>query len=284
MPEGPPVVGREAPPPAAAPGRDRPPAARPQSSSERGGRPYRRPGRATSIAREVVSHMNMTVAEVMTTRVHSVIPTAGFRTMVELIEQHRVSALPVVDAEGHVVGVVSEADLLLKEDQLQFVERQRFESRTRRLERAKSEGASARELMTAPAITISPHSTVRAAARLMREKSVKRLPVVDSAGSLVGIITRSDVLKVFLREDEQIRREIVEYVIEGLMTLDPRPLTVEVTDGAVRLAGTVRRRTDASVLPSLCRTVDGVVSVESRLEYSYDDERSRERHGVVTIP
>lgn len=228
--------------------------------------------------------MNTTVAEVMTPQVVSVPETAGFREMVNLIESYRVSALPVVDGAGRVIGVVSEADLMLKEDPPGVAERPRFGGRGNRIERAKAQARTARDLMTSPPIVVGPYASVRHAARLMHEKGVKRLPVVGDAGGLMGIISRSDVLKVFQRDDEQIRREISDYVIQGLMMIDGGRIAVQVSDGVVSLSGTVERLSDARIMPRLCGTVDGVVAVESRIEYRYDDEKSRERPGVWTAP
>jgi CBS-domain-containing membrane protein len=228
--------------------------------------------------------VNTTVAEVMTPTVVSVPDTAGFREMVNLIEEHRVSALPVVDSGGRVAGVVSEADLMLKEEPSAPADRHGAGGRANRVERVKAGGRIARDLMTSPALVIGPHASVRTAARLMHERGVKRLPVVDDGGLLVGIVTRSDVLKVFQRDDEQIRREVVDYVIQGLMMVDATRLTVEVSEGVVSVTGEVEHLSDARIMPRLCGTVDGVVGVESRIEYRYEDEKSRERPGVWTTP
>lgn len=228
--------------------------------------------------------MNTTVGDVMTAKVFSVPASAGFREMVELIERHHVSALPVVDEDDHVLGVVSEADLLLKEEQDELTVPHLVETRRQRAERAKAAGVTARELMTAPPITIGPQAPVRTAARVMRERGVKRLPVVSWTGKLVGIVTRGDVLKVFLRDDEQIRREILDYVIAGLLLLDRGAVDVEVIDGVVSLNGHVDRMADARMLPGLCRSVDGVVSVQSHLSYRYRDDARQEHPGVLSTP
>jgi CBS domain-containing protein len=228
--------------------------------------------------------MHTTVGDVMTAKVFSVPATAGFREMVELIETHHISALPVVDDDDHVLGVVSEADLLLKEEQNELSVPHLVETRKQRAERVKATGATAREVMTSPAITIGPQAPVRTAARLMRERGVKRLPVVSWTGMLVGIVTRGDVLKVFLRDDEQIRHEILDYVIGGLLLLERQAVTVEVVDGVVTLQGHVDRMADARMLPGLCRAVDGVVAVNSHLMYRFKDDGVREQPGVVSAP
>lgn len=224
--------------------------------------------------------MKTTVADLMTTEVLSVDETAGFKQMVELIEQHRISALPVVDAQRRVIGVVSEADLLLKEDEVHLREHHLFESHRRRQEREKATGTTARELMSSPAVTIESEASIQAAARLMHDRGIKRLPVVDGEGRLVGVISRSDVLRVFLRSDDEIRREIVEDVIQRVMLLDAPRLMIRVADGLVTATGEVDRKTDARILTRLSAGVPGVVAVESHIRYRYDDEKRRDRAGL----
>lgn len=200
--------------------------------------------------------------------------------MVELIEQHRISALPVVDGQWRVTGVVSEADLILKEDRIDLGEQHVFESHRRRQERERAGGTTARELASVPAVTIGPGDSVREAAKLMHDRAIKRLPVVDGDGRLVGVISRSDVLRVFMRSDDEIRREIVEDVIRRTMLLDAPTLVISVTDGIVTATGEVDRKTDAEILTRLSAAVAGVVAVESHIRYRYDDEKQRGRPGV----
>jgi CBS-domain-containing membrane protein len=220
------------------------------------------------------------VADLMTTEVVSVDETAGFKQMVELIEQHRISALPVVDGQRRVIGVVSEADLILKEDRIDLGEQHVFESHRRRQERERAGATTARELASVPAVTIGPGDSVREAAKLMHDRAIKRLPVVDGDGRLVGVISRSDVLRVFMRSDDEIRREIVEDVIRHTMLLDAPTLVISVTDGIVTATGEVDRKTDAEILTRLSAAVAGVVAVESHIRYRYDDEKQRGRPGV----
>jgi len=220
------------------------------------------------------------VADLMTTEVVSVDETAGFKQMVELIEQHRISALPVVDGQRRVIGVVSEADLILKEDRIDLGDQHVFESHRRRQERQRAGGTTARELASVPAVTIGPGDSVREAAKLMHDRAIKRLPVVDGDGRLVGVISRSDVLRVFMRSDDGIRREIVEDVIGRTMLLDAPTLVISVTDGIVTATGEVDRKTDAEILTRLSAAVTGVVAVESHIRYRYDDEKQRGRPGV----
>jgi CBS domain-containing protein len=212
------------------------------------------------------------VKDLMTTQVVTVGPATPFKEIVARLAEHRVSALPVVDDDGLVLGVVSEADLLLKEE---FPEPDQdiplFWTKRRRLERDKAAGGTARDLMSVAVVSIAPDATVPEAARRMHAAGVKRLPVVDEGGRLLGILSRGDLLKVFTRADEDIRREIVDDVIVGEFMMDPDRFFIQVHDGVVALEGRVERR---SLLPYVIRAVqgvEGVVRVENRLAYDVDD-------------
>ena len=146
-----------------------------------------------------------------------------------------------------------------------------FESARHRSEREKAGGTTAATLMTGPAVTVGPETPVAAAARLMHDRDVKRLPVVDHGGALVGIVTRADLLKVFLRPDEEIRFEILDGVAGEVLGLPPGAVAVGVRDGVVRLAGQVPTRGTALALEKLTRAVDGVVEVETRVGWAVDD-------------
>ena len=213
-----------------------------------------------------------TVRDVMSSPVETVTPATGFKAMAELLRARRISALPVVDEAGTVLGVVSEADLLLKEDRANLeVNRRLLEARDVREARIKAGATTARELMTSPAVTTSGDATVAQAARLMRRHGVKRLPVVDADGRVIGIVSRADLLAVFTRPDEDIRREIVDGVIARTLLLDPSPFAVTVEDGVVSLASEADRHTDATLVERLASRVDGVVDVRSELTYRQDD-------------
>jgi CBS domain-containing protein len=216
--------------------------------------------------------MQSLVKDLMTTQVVTVGPAAPFKEIVARLAQHRVSAMPVVDDDGLVLGVVSEADLLLKEE---FPEPDQdiplFWTKRRRLEREKAAGSTARDLMSVHLVSIAPDATVAEAARRMHRANVKRLPVLGERGRLVGIISRSDLLKVFNRPDQAIRREIMDDVIVGDFLMDPARFFIHVDDGVVVLQGRVERR---SLIPYLVRTVhgvEGVVRVENRLTFDVDD-------------
>jgi CBS domain-containing protein len=215
--------------------------------------------------------MHQRVQDVMTTDVVCVRETTSYKELVELLTTRRVSAVPVVDDRGHVLGVVSEADLLLKREQPARPLVQVLSAPRRRRERAKAQATVAAELMSRPAITIDPEATVAAAARRLHASQIKRLPVVDAVGRLVGIVSRVDLLKGFLRPDEELYSVIVEDVIFGDLFMAPSRFDVHVQDGVVTLQGRCERRSLIPVVVKAVAAVDGVVRVENRLGYNVDD-------------
>jgi len=213
--------------------------------------------------------MSSCVRDVMTKDAVAVRETAGYKDIVHVMRRRRVSAFPVVDSAGYVLGVVSEADLLLKE-----VRPEPFSGPFRSLlasgrrgERAKASGVTAAELMTKPAATISERASLAEAARLMYERGVKRLPVVDDSGRLAGIVSRVDVLSVFDRPDDEIRVEALKKVIAGDFALDPHAFDVTVKSGIVTVTGQVERHAIASRLIDAVGRIEGVVGVRDRVYY-----------------
>ncbi|QES47068.1 hypothetical protein DEJ50_03610 [Streptomyces venezuelae] len=205
-----------------------------------------------------------TVADVMTTKVIAVTPTTGFKDIAAAMERWKVTALPVLEGEGRVVGVVSEADLLPKEE---FHEhRPGLIEQMRRLGDTNKAGSTcAGDLMTTPAVTIRPDATLPQAARLMADRHIKRLPVVDADGTIKGIVSRADLLKVFLRTDEELTAEIRQSVVERLFPLSHEAVKVTVSQGVATLTGDIR---DSSLIPladRLTRSVEGIVDVRCRL-------------------
>jgi CBS domain-containing protein len=161
--------------------------------------------------------MNAVVRDVMTTQVATVRRDTSFKEIAARMHQDRISAFPVLNDEGKVVGIVSEADMLAKEalDGGQEGMPGMIEGMLRRREQAKAAGTTAADLMTSPAVTVTPDDSLKRAARLMHVRRVKRLPVVDAEGRLVGIISRADALAVSDREDAGPRHEITSDVIPG---------------------------------------------------------------------
>ena len=212
------------------------------------------------------------VRDVMTTEVVTAEPSTPFKEIAARLAQHRISAVPVVDAGRRVLGIITEADLLLKQEHPDpKADISLIWTRRRRRERAKAAAAAASKLMTAPAVTVAPTATVTEAARRMHKAGVKQLPVVNETGQLLGIVSRGDLLKVFTRPDEAIRSQIINEVIVGDLMMNPSRFVIEVDDGVVMLEGKAERR---SLIPSLVRAVyhvDGVVRVEDRLSFEVDD-------------
>ncbi|WP_324290571.1 CBS domain-containing protein [Streptomyces sp. H27-H5] len=182
-----------------------------------------------------------TVADVMTRKVIAVTPSTGFKDIAAAMKRWKVTALPVIEGEGRVVGLVSEADLLPKEE---FHESGPglIEQMRRLGETAKAGSTQAEGLMTSPAVTIRPDATLPRAARLMADRHIKRLPVVDADGTLQGIVSRADLLKVFLRTDEDLASEIRHTVVERLFPLSHKSVAVTVDQG-IATTGQVRTAT-----------------------------------------
>ncbi|SEH04008.1 BON domain-containing protein [Nonomuraea solani] len=217
--------------------------------------------------------MRTLVENVMTTDVAAVNQNASFHTVAELLISRGVSGLPVLDDDNHVLGVVSEADLLAKEE---FKERYygddyRPPLRARIRHTAGSEGSGYRKslgetagaLMTSPAHTTAPDAAIVTAARLMDRHGVKRLPVVDADGRLVGIVSRRDLIKVFLRLDKDIEQQVRD-ALHG-------KAEVTVTDAVVTLTGTYAERSQAVTAIRLAENIDGVVAVHDTLDWKHDD-------------
>jgi CBS domain-containing protein len=216
--------------------------------------------------------MRRRIRDVMTAEVVCVDEDTPFKEIVALMADTKVSALPVVDTDGRVVGVVSEADLMRREEfPAGPPEGQLFEGRRRREARAKATGATAVELMTSPAITIGPDASIAEAARLLHRHRIKRLPVLDPAGPLLGIVSRADLLKVFLRADAEISTAVRQHVLRRTLGIDPDTVTVGVGDGVVTLTGRLERRSLIPILVSLVHGVDGVVDVVDQLSFETDD-------------
>jgi CBS domain-containing protein len=208
----------------------------------------------------------------MTTHVHVAGAQAPFKVLVRLIEENKVSAIPIVDHQGVPIGIVSEADLLLKERRHELEsEADLLRPRKRRNERAKAEGTVASEVMTSPAITVPADTTLSEAARMMQKKNVRRLVVVDQRGHIAGIVSRSNLLQVFLRTDDELRDEIVGALVPALALSSPEGIGVDVRSNIVTLSGEVDRKSDVEILTRLARELDGVVDVVDHLKYVWDD-------------
>ncbi|HEU4420968.1 MAG TPA: CBS domain-containing protein [Pilimelia sp.] len=212
------------------------------------------------------------VRDVMTKKVVSVRQAAPFRDIVDVLTRAGISAVPVVDGDGRVLGVVSEADLLAKVEFADGTDEPRFfEGRRHRVTRQKATGTVAGELMSAPVVTIGADVSIVEAAKLLESAGVKRLPVVDDEGRLVGIVSRRDLLSVFLRPDTEIRTEIRTEILGKLLRIDPVQVHVTVADGHVTLTGELECKSLTSLAAHLVERVDGVVHVTNQIRYQRDD-------------
>ena len=205
-----------------------------------------------------------TVSDVMTHAVVAVGRDAPLKDMVRLMEQWKVSALPVLEGDGRVIGVVSEADLLPKEE-FRDSDPDRFTQLRRLADLAKAGGLTAVDFMSSPAVTVHPDATLAQAARIMAQRKVKRLPVVNDEDLLEGVVSRADLLKVFLRADEEIAGEVRREIVSDLFPAPLEPIRVQVADGVVTLTGKIRDTSLVPVTDRLVRAVEGVVDVECHL-------------------
>jgi CBS-domain-containing membrane protein len=212
-----------------------------------------------------------TVHDVMTREVVTARPDTSFKEVAVLFHRNDITALPVVDDQGHPLGMVSEADLLRKAAVLPDPERGTPGRWLDAHDRARAEAETAGGLMSSPAVTARPGWSIPEAARAMDKHRVKRLPVVDEIGRLVGIVSRRDLLQVFLRHDGAIREEITHDVLGGTLWLAPDAVRVTVHEGVVTLDGRVPRRSLVPITEQLCRAVDGVVAVHQTLDFLEDD-------------
>ncbi|MEU8782431.1 CBS domain-containing protein [Streptomyces sp. NPDC048637] len=192
------------------------------------------------------------VADLMTPEAVVVQRGTPFKEIARLLDEYDITAVPVLDEDDQPVGVVSEADLL-------------------RRQIAKLGATTAEAIMTSPAVVARPEWSVVEAAKTMEKKKVKRLPVVDDAGRLIGVISRSDLVQLFLRRDRAIQEEVLEEVLTRTLGVSPSAVTVEVSDGHVTLTGTLERKSLVPIAVRLCESVDGVVEVIDRLSSLRDD-------------
>lgn len=199
--------------------------------------------------------MNAYVRGIMTTSVVAVRPDTSCRELAVMFREHRVSGFPVTAEDGTVVGVVSESDLVAL-----------VAGRHHRGHR-RDDQATAGDLMTRPAVTVSPDDLVRTAARVMQSRRVQRLPVVDRDGRLEGIVSRSDVLSVLRRSDDEIRREITQDVIADGFFTDPARFTVTVRNGIVTLEGEPGSAVLGAGIAGQVEHLEGVIAVRDRFVY-----------------
>lgn len=221
----------------------------------------------------------LTVRDVMTTPVVTVRRETPLKDVARLLIDRGVSGVPVVDAAGTVVGVISEGDFLVKEQGPGEIRHRRLarllgESHETQVQLGKIAARTAGEAMTSPVVTIAPESAIQDAAATMTRRSVNRLPVVDD-GRLVGIVTRADLLRAYLRTDEDLERVVRDEVVLRMLWLDPAAFTISVRDGEATITGHVERRSTAEIIEASIRMVPGIVAVHADLAWSMDDRELR---------
>ncbi|GAQ60411.1 CBS domain-containing protein [Streptomyces scabiei] len=232
------------------------------------------------------------VGSVMTTDVVRAEYDTPFKEVARLLAGHRISGLPVIDDDEKVIGVISETDLMARQAETPDPygpPRHRFPfavlTRAARRQAVKAEARTAGRLMTEPPITVHADDTIVEAARTMARHRVERLPVVDEEDRLVGIVTRRELLQVFLRPDEEIRSIVTRDVLEGALWLPPHSIDVTVAQGVVTLSGQTERKSETEIAVSMTRQVDGVVGVVDRLTWRLDDAHvepaGQALHGVT---
>lgn len=211
----------------------------------------------------------MRVKDVMSSPVRTVSPEASLKEVAALLAEHAISGMPVVDASGELVGVISKTDILRKES-ADAGERGGLLGLLRGGDdpalAQKVQARTVAEAMTAPVLAIDPERPVAAAASMMLDNRVNRLPVLRH-GELVGIVTRSDLVRAFTRPDAEIEREIRDEVVLGSFWLPKGAIAVAVKDGVVSLRGSTETKADAEILPEMVRRVVGVVAVEAELTW-----------------
>ncbi|WP_063775178.1 CBS domain-containing protein [Streptacidiphilus anmyonensis] len=206
-----------------------------------------------------------TVRDVMTADVVTATGRTPFKELARLMDEHRISALPVIDGARHVLGIVSEADLLLKE----AGRRQKLGMRGALLDpdqAARLTALVADDLMTAPAVTVGPEETVAGAARIMVRRGVKRLPVVDEDQALLGIVSRADVLRVFLTDDSALEQEVRAALSRAIGAEAAAGLTVALAEGVATIGGVLGDSSRIPVVALAVGGVDGVVDVTFALK------------------
>jgi len=221
----------------------------------------------------------------MTEKVLTIGPEAPIKDVAKILVANGISGLPVCDIEGRVLGVVSEGDILYKEHDpreghvggpLGWI----VDGTPNYAGYLKAGARTSREAMSAPAITIAPYESVAEAARIMYERGVNRLPVVKDE-LLVGIVTRGDLVRAFIRTDAVIERELKEDVLDRTMWIDPGKVEIDVQNGVAALSGRLHTRSDVELLNRLAARVPGVVAVDSTVIWDVDDATRKGRRSLT---
>lgn len=213
------------------------------------------------------------IRDIMTADPVTVNPATPVKEIADILVKQRVSAVPVVTPQGTIVGVVTEADLLRKEELQPVPNAGRPAHMSRRVRRDLAAAETAREIMSSNPVTVRAAATPAEAARLMDRHQVTCLLAVDEEGKLLGTVTPRDLLRVFLRPDAEIWSEIIGEVLVGYFGANPALVRVDVVDGVVRITGELERKSMLEFVVPRVRAVDGVIDAEAQLTYTIDDTR-----------
>lgn len=213
----------------------------------------------------------MRVGNLMTKGVITIGPEAPLKEAARRMIEAGVSGLPVTDADGKLAGIITEADFVATEADRRKRKRARLLRYVYRDEEITSQERLVGDVMTSDVKTIGPDEDHAEAARLMEKAGIKRIPIVDEEGVLIGLLSRSDILRAFARPDQDIIDEAVDHVMKEVLWINPERVEVSCVDGNVTLNGRLHNRSDAQLLTELTKRLDGVVSVNDQLSFEIDD-------------
>lgn len=211
------------------------------------------------------------VRDIMTADPVTVTSATSLKYVAELLVNKKVSVVPVLTLQGKLLGIVSETDLIRKEELQREPDSWHLLHLNYRARRDLATAETAGEIMREPVATVHPDVTLAEAARLMDRHEVSCLPVVDESGQLLGVVSSQDLLRVFLRPDEDIRAQVVTDVLVSYLDTNPALVHVEVSDGVVRLAGELDRKSMLNRIWPAVRAVEGVIAADGDLGYAFDD-------------
>ena len=217
--------------------------------------------------------MRCHVREVMTVDPVTVTPATPLKELVDILVEHKISAVPVLGMQGKVLGLVTETDLLRKEELKRDPDVRHSRHMTYRARRDMATAEIAGELMSTHPVTARADMTVAEAARLMDRHQVTCLPVVDDEEKLLGVVSPRDLLRVFLRPDEEIRAQIIREVLVGYLGTNPALVQVDVTEGVVKMTGELERKSMLSLVLPVTRAVDGVIDAVGEFSFAIDDTK-----------
>jgi len=215
----------------------------------------------------------MKVQDLMTTDVITVSRSAPLKEAARRMIEAGVSGLVVTDDAGHIEGVITEADFVKAESDRRADKRARLLRWLMPEPEMPSSERVVEDAMTADVVTLGPGADHAEAARVMRKAGIKRIPIVDEEGALVGIVSRSDILRAFARSDSEIIDEISNHILGDVLWIDRRRVEVGCIDGNVTLEGRLETKSDAMLVEEMARRVDGVVSVAASLTWEIDNTK-----------